>query len=284
MSDTSRITKVIVGTGLLLGFLAAFFPDLTSLDGHQILGTALGAVAVYHGWAHRTWIASVASRLVKTPLGRGQLLWWLDAALGAAFLMIVGTGLLISTWLALPVDSLTLWTNLHVVGSVTTLGLVLLKVAAHWRWFIQVARPRIAAPVMATRSTPVVRQTGPSRREFLGLMGALGAAAVAASASALGGRYFGLGIAEAQTDTTAVAVNTATTEAMTTTTSPSATTDATTATTATSTATATATTEPTPTVATTCSVRCGRGCSYPGHCGRYTDSNGNGLCDLGECL
>jgi hypothetical protein len=36
--------------------------------------------------------------------------------------------------------------------------------------------------------------------------------------------------------------------------------------------------------AATCSVRCRRGCSFPGHCRRYIDSNGNGKCDLGECL
>jgi hypothetical protein len=33
-----------------------------------------------------------------------------------------------------------------------------------------------------------------------------------------------------------------------------------------------------------CTKRCPRGCSYPGHCRRYTDSNNNGYCDLGECL
>jgi hypothetical protein len=32
-----------------------------------------------------------------------------------------------------------------------------------------------------------------------------------------------------------------------------------------------------------CTVRCNKGCSYPGHCRRYTDSNNTGRCDLGEC-
>jgi hypothetical protein len=36
--------------------------------------------------------------------------------------------------------------------------------------------------------------------------------------------------------------------------------------------------------ASACQVRCNRRCSYPGHCRRYTDSNKNGRCDLGECL
>jgi hypothetical protein len=33
-----------------------------------------------------------------------------------------------------------------------------------------------------------------------------------------------------------------------------------------------------------CTVLCPKGCSYPGQCQDYRDENGNGLCDLGECL
>jgi len=33
-----------------------------------------------------------------------------------------------------------------------------------------------------------------------------------------------------------------------------------------------------------CVVRCPGGCSYPGRCGRYRDTNGNRRCDFGECM
>jgi hypothetical protein len=33
-----------------------------------------------------------------------------------------------------------------------------------------------------------------------------------------------------------------------------------------------------------CVVRCGRRCSYPGHCRRDVDTDGNWRCDPGECL
>lgn len=36
--------------------------------------------------------------------------------------------------------------------------------------------------------------------------------------------------------------------------------------------------------AATCRVRCNKGCSYPGKCRKYTDTNGNKKCDLGECM
>lgn len=261
MTDTSRHLKEIIGSALLLGFIIAFFPNLTGLDGHQILGTALGSLAAYHGWAHRAWIGSVARRLATGPFGRGKLIWLLDAALAVSFAAIVGTGLLISTWLALPVATLSLWTNLHVLGSVATLGLVLVKVATHWRWFIRALRPKVtvvaAKPVSARAAIPV--RTGPTRREFLGLMGALGVAAVAAGASALGGRYsFGTAVAQ----------------------SGSTTTDSTAA----GTANAVSTAEATATTSSTCTVLCNRGCSFPGQCRRYVDANANGRCDRGECL
>jgi hypothetical protein len=34
---------------------------------------------------------------------------------------------------------------------------------------------------------------------------------------------------------------------------------------------------------TNCQVICDQGCTYPGQCRRYTDQNGNGICDLTEC-
>ena len=41
---------------------------------------------------------------------------------------------------------------------------------------------------------------------------------------------------------------------------------------------------PTSQPAQSCQVRCRRSCSFPGKCRRYTDDNGNGCCDLGECV
>ena len=35
---------------------------------------------------------------------------------------------------------------------------------------------------------------------------------------------------------------------------------------------------------TACTIRCNKGCSYPGHCRRYVDTNRNNRCDLGECM
>ncbi len=300
MNTPTRLIKEIVGSALLIGLMLSFFPNLTGLNNHQILGTALGALAVYHGWAHRGWIASIARRPL-TGFNRGHVLWLLDGALALGFALIVGTGLLISTWLGLPADSLAGWTDVHVIGSITTLALVVIKVGLHWKWIVQSltpVRPRSVAATTTITRAAVTHATGPTRRDFLNLMGVVSVAALAAGASAITGRY-----GQAQTvsaDTNSVVADTASTSAgaaptgttittaatattTTITTAAAATTVATSTPAATATAVATATTPDAP-VATACTVRCNRGCSYPGHCRRYSDSNGNGLCDLGECL
>lgn len=79
----------------------------------------------------------------------------------------------------------------------------------------------------------------------------------------------------------ATAANAATSAA---TTPAKATTSATPAATATATAAAPATPAATATTAAAVElvILCNRGCRYPGHCGRYTDNNGTGVCDLSE--
>jgi len=32
-----------------------------------------------------------------------------------------------------------------------------------------------------------------------------------------------------------------------------------------------------------CSIQCGKRCSYPGYCRRYTDADSDNVCDFGEC-
>ena len=62
-----------------------------------------------------------------------------DAGLLIGFAAIGFTGLVISTWLDLKLADFAAWRAAHVIASVVTLGLVVLKIAAHWRWIVTVA-------------------------------------------------------------------------------------------------------------------------------------------------
>ena len=165
------------------------------------------------------------------------------------------TGLAISTWLDLALASYAIWRNVHVLASVVTLALVVAKIGLHWRWIVSTARRRIFPAPAPARQTgleqpaPVAAQIG--RRDFVRLMAGVGAVALLAGVNALDG---------SDGDQAAASASQA-----------SGGTQAQTATSTTSTSGA-------------CTIRCGKRCSYPGHCRKYTDSNNNGRCDLGECL
>jgi len=108
---------------------------------------------------------------------------------------------------------------------------------------------------------------GLDRRQFLKWMGWVGAAAVVGAGAGLrgiGSAMTTAAPAEQASPQTAVAEATQTTSTASSSTPSSAVTQSTTP--------------------STCTVRCRNACSYPGHCKRYTDSNGNGRCDYGECM
>jgi hypothetical protein len=150
------------------------------------------------------------------------------------------------------------WRELHVDVSIITLALVVFKIAVHWLWIVSVARKYVFAPgnpkpashpgypgnTVAPRLQPAPVVAG--RRDFLKLMGVVGVASLISLASALD-----------PIDNTGSASD-----------SQSSSSDS---------------QSYTGSASSGCSVLCPRGCSYPGHCRRYTNSNGNGRCDYGEC-
>ena len=137
------------------------------------------------------------------------------------------------------------------IASIGTLAAVVAKLGLHWRWIVATARRYI----FPQPQQPAPAATGMGRREFLRLMGGVSVFAAIAAGSAVD--------ALAQTASTA---STATSSTQNKTRNQSA-----------------ATTGTQSQSASSCTVRCNKGCSYPGHCRRYTDSNNNGRCDLGEC-
>jgi amino acid transporter len=219
-------------------FWISLFPDLTGLEIHQWLGLAAMALVM---------------------LG---------------FAMILLTGLLISTWLDLPLYDLAAWTHIHLMVSVFTLLLVVLKLILHWRWISNAVRRHVFDPVFIRNDS--VRSVPVDRRDFLKLTGFLGAATVLT--------VHGLfdqpaeGQAQSTSESAAEEINPQPAETAAASTQP-----------AVSAAEGAAADTPAPvlpaaTAEPACVVRCPNGCSYPGRCRRYVDLNGNNLCDNGECL
>lgn len=309
MLKPGQKVKLVVSVLLFGGYLLAMAMDLTGVGLHQWIGILLASLAGYHLLVHRAWVATVSKRFLRGVGHRAQALYAIDAALLVGFVAITVTGVVLSTWLNLPLAHYEAWRLAHVTLSVVTLWLVVVKVAMHWRWLASTMRRHFVAPTgvaplsMASERSPA----GASRRQFIATVGSVGALAAMASAWVLCGEVLAQAAAPAwPTSTTpatasepagdgtqfdarigvpaeATAQNAASDAS-----TPGAdgtapvvavSAEATPAGTA-----ATATAEPTVAQSASCTVRCRRACSYPGRCSRYVDSNGNGRCDWGECL
>jgi hypothetical protein len=245
----------LIDAALFSGFLLSFWLELTGVEVHQWLGIAIGAVAGYHLLTHWAWVKSVTDRFFKQTSTQARLYYVVDATVLIGLATIIVTGLVISTWFDLALTNDAAWKSFHVIASLGTLAAVVIKLGLHWRWIVATARRYIFPQPPQLAPAPTAKGLG--RREFLRLMGGVSAVAVMAGLSAV--------------------------EALQQAASAEAATPSTSSQTGTSSATQRTTSSAQAQNSSNCFVQCNRRCSYPGHCRRYTDSNNNGHCDLGEC-
>lgn len=299
----------IIDAALFTGLLVACVLDLTGLALHEWLGLGVIVFAVYHLLVHWQWVDAVTRRFFGKTSGTARRYYVIDVGLAMGFVAILVTGLVISTWLNLTLDNYLLWRDAHIVASIATVALTVVKIGLHWKWITQVSKRSIfktAAPVAArAEGRPVAGTT--SRRDFLRLMGGVSALALVATRPGLetwlGSTMGPVDAASEPSPSTALAANSTPTVtsvsppsssatgapvATTSTAAPrsaTATTVATAAPSATRAAAAAPATPVAPLASTgACTVRCNKRCSYPGQCRKYVDANRNGRCDLGECV
>lgn len=255
----------IIDAILFTGFIPLFFVDLTGVELHQWLGIAGVLLALYHLLEHWDWVEAVSRRFFGRTTWKARLYYLVDAALLLGFVSILVSGLTISSWLSLSFENLPAWIDFHITTSMITLFILTLKIAVHWRWIVKTARGIIPRPATPTTTRPALRPLAApidnNRRDFLKMMGFVGAAAVLAMLNVASSTGESEGV---ETYTQSVNSGVATTGQ--------------------------ATTQDfngqSWSGSSTCISRCpkGRSCSYPGHCRQYTDTNQNGRCDLGECI
>jgi hypothetical protein len=305
MNQKKQIKNWWIDFLLFFGFIMSFYLDLTGVIGHQWLGLAVIILAGIHLMTHWDWVKAVTTRLFKSTPARSRWYYLIDFLLMLGAVIILETGLIISTWFNLSLSNYPAWLDIHIYASLATLALTTVKVGLHWRWVVattsKVFSPLKAHPVSQPALVPVrverpLDRDGVDRRHFLSTMGVIGLGSLLAASNI----FSDDGVAMAEFveggDTSQTILPTAT--------AGQAEVIASTPTTASVTQTSAITLEDGPELtvtatpvavaqnystslsnsSTACSIRCQRGCSYPGHCRRYTDQNSNGKCDLGECI
>jgi hypothetical protein len=281
---------------LFTSFLTCFFMNITGLAYHQWIGVLCGLIVSYHLLAHRAWVKAVTLRFFGNTSAQARLFYMIDFALLIGFVVMIGSGLLISTWFNLSLVSYASWRTVHILASITTLLAVIIKIGVHARWIIFTASKMLQRPTGHGKwNAPLAGATiANDRRAFLKLMGVIGTASLIAISSSAKSLWSASAQGEDQVssetsvnsekiehtndwmsnikdnqDSGELSSQTVNIQS--------------------------ACSPPMPTdepqvlenqasAPAACTVRCSRGCSYPGHCRRYVDSNSNNRCDLGECL
>lgn len=88
-------------------------------------------LAAFHLFTHRDWVDAVSKRFLAGTPSRARLYYVLDTVLLVGFMLIVATGLIISTWLNLSLGNFAAWLKIHITISITTLVTLLLKLTLH---------------------------------------------------------------------------------------------------------------------------------------------------------
>ncbi len=278
---------------LFTGFMATFFLDLTGIELHQWIGIGLGILLLVHLGCHIDWIGTVVTRFFGKCTASARVNLVIDLLLMGGFGMIILTGLVISTWLNLTFINYSGWWAVHVISAVTTLFALLIKLFLHRKWIVNVAETRIFGRRETTQpaAIPVPAASRVNRREFLKMSAVLGAGAFVGAAQvrnvletvALNRSAISIPATVGQPVATDQTISLPLTKA---TAAPTAERVSTLQNVPTEIPTAIPTAIPVVSSQNTsaCTVRCRRGCSFPGQCRKYTDTNGNDKCDLGECL
>jgi hypothetical protein len=288
--NAKQITKWWVDVILFTCLIIAFFLDFTGVALHQWIGVFIAALAIYHLLAHWGWVSSVTQRFFGGASGKARLFYLVDAAVLAGLAVIAGTGLVISTWLDLSLANYGAWLAVHITASIVTLVAIIVKLSLHWRWIAGTSRKIFAQPAVSSHrqapAQPAARAGSMSRQEFIKVMGVVSLASFLAltnasgSLSSLQGTDAAASVDTNQSSSSASGSSVNSSSAG----SPSASSPSASSSSSASQLTVDTSSSAASSASSACVVRCGRGCSYPGHCGRYTDSNNNNRCDLGECL
>lgn len=144
-------TNLYVDFALGLVFLVILSPGLTGLAVHEWLGFVVTGVVITHLLLHWQWLVTTTRRLFShlTPQVRINVV--LNTALFIAVTVAIFSGFMISE-VVLPFIGVTgshssMWRGLHSLSANTSLALIGLHIAMHWKWVVRTTDQYMIAPL-----------------------------------------------------------------------------------------------------------------------------------------
>ncbi len=197
MKNKSHQLNGLIDGVLLAGFVLACFLNLTGQEAHQWLGMATGAIALYHLWRHQAWVRAAGRRWLSGLANRARIYALIDLGLFVGLAAIISTGIVISSWLNLPLSNYAAWRAWHLGLTLATLGLLAAKLGLHWRWIANTVRLPVRRPAPAEAL---------GRRDFLKVIGGVSAVTLMVALGVVGNQVAGAASSSSQPQTAAAAV------------------------------------------------------------------------------
>ena len=133
--NSKKITKTLTNILLLGSFMITYFLDLTGLELHQYIGIGAGLLLLLHILTHLKWIEQVSNRFLEKLTLKVRVYYLLDVFLLFAIVVIVLSGIAVSTWVNLSYTIYPLVRDIHVISSIAGLSLLVIKLLMHWKYF-----------------------------------------------------------------------------------------------------------------------------------------------------
>ncbi len=130
----SIITKLMIDLAMIFLFAFLLAPALTGMAFHEIFGLGMGIVVIGHLLMNRKWIASIFHS--KKSNARKDVLIILNVLMSADFVMMILTGVLISTTLFpnINIGNRELLVLIHTVSAWSTGALMLIHLLLHAKY------------------------------------------------------------------------------------------------------------------------------------------------------
>jgi len=149
-------TNLLIDAVILAGYLVATNPVTTGTPVHEWLSIGLALVALAHLVIHWDWTVRAARRLLTSLGALPRINLLVDAALLAAIVTCVMSGLAVSrsalSFVGRTVSDASIWHAVHSESSTVLLALVGVHLGLHWSWIASTVRHQVIGPLLRPRA------------------------------------------------------------------------------------------------------------------------------------